>query len=456
MEKRNYELGNASISRLLIKFSTPAIIGMVTNALYNLVDTIVVGQGVGTLAIAALTIAFPIMMLNMAVGMTIGVGTASIVSRNLGAGNHEKAYKAAGNAFVVSFLLGTVMSVLGLIFIDPLLKLFGATETILPYAKQYMSIIFIGTPFFTFAVTANNIARAEGSPFIAMIGMMVGAILNIILDPIFVFDWGLGMGIRGVALATIISQFASFAFLAIYFVRGKSALHLKLHHLYPDLKLLRETFAVGFASFARQAAGSLVSVILNNLLGFYGGDLYIAIFGVINRILMFMLMPLFGIVQGLQPIVSFNYGAKKLTRVKKSLQLSFIVITAFMTGSWLILMLFPGFVMGIFSRDNVLIETGIPIMRILIAVLPVIGIQIVGATYFQAVGKALPAAILSMSRQILFLIPLVLVLPLFLGLTGIWITFPIADLLATTLTSIWFLKEVKTLTEDGEGEIVGR
>ncbi len=445
MDNNNHELGNQNITKLLIKFSTPAIIGMVTNALYNLVDTIVLGRGVGTLAIAGLAIGFPIQMISLAIGQTVGIGAASIISRSLGAGNYEKAYKTAGNSFLTSIALGIIMLVLGLIFIKPLLLLFGATDTILPYADEYMRIIFLGSPFFIFAVSSNNIARSEGSPMIAMTSMMIGAILNIILDPIFVFIYG--WGIAGAAYATIISQFVSFVFLAAYFLSKKNILRIKVKHLYPDIKILFETFAVGSASFARQATGSILAIILNNSLKVYGGDLYIAIFGVINRVMMFMFMPVFGIVQGLQPIIGFNFGARKMQRVKRAMFEATIVITIMMTLGFLIMQIFPSFVLSVFSKDTLLIQKGAPIMRIVLAMIPIIGIQIVGATYYQAVGKSLEAMFFSMARQVIFFIPLILTIPIFLRLTGVWLSFPIADLLSTILTVVWLMKEFKMLTE---------
>ncbi len=445
MENDNHELGSQGITKLLIKFSTPAIIGMVTNALYNLVDTIVVGRGVGTSAIAGLAISFPIQMLALALGQTVGIGAASIVSRSLGAGDREKAYKAAGNSFLTAIVLGVILMAVGLIFLEPILLLFGATKTILPFAKDYMKIIFLGSPLFIFAVSSNNIARAEGRPLIAMVSMMSGAIINIILDPIFVFifKWG----IEGAAYATLISQFVSFAFLSVYFLSKKNILHIRLEHLYPNIKILLETFAIGSASFARQAAGSILAIILNNSLKIYGGDLYIAIFGVINRVMMFMFMPVFGIVQGLQPIIGFNFGAKKMQRVKRAMFEATVVITVMMTVGFLIIQIFPNFVFGVFSEDVELIKKGVPIIRIILAMVPIIGIQIVGATYYQAVGKAIPAMIFSMARQIIFFIPLILILPLFLKLTGVWISFPISDMLSTILTLVWIMKELKTLTE---------
>ncbi len=448
MDERNYALGNESITKLLIKFSTPAIAGMVTNSLYNIIDTILIGQWVGTLAIAGIAIGFPIMMLAMAIGTMVGVGSSSLVSRSMGANDFEKASKVAGNSFVVSFCLGLVLGLLGLLFIDPLLKLFGATDTILPYAKEYMQIIFLGMPFFAFSVSSNSVARAEGSPIIAMVGMMSGTILNIILD--FVFILVFHMGIEGVAYGTIISQFVNFLILFIFYISGKSKLHIKIHHLYLDIKMLKEVFAIGLSSLAMQATMSLIALVINNSLRIYGGDLYIAIYGIINRIMNFLYTPIYGIIQGVQPIIGFNYGAKKIKRVKQAFTQATLVITVMFTLSWIALEFFPNVVMSIFSSDAELIKSGTPVLRIMILMLPLLGIQTVGSTYFQAVGKALPAMILAMSRQLLFFIPLVLILPLFLGLSGVWAAYPIADFLAIGITSIWVIKEFKHLPEQEE------
>lgn len=442
-EQRKYELGHEKVSKLLAKYSTPAIIAMLVNSLYNLVDTIFIGQGAGTMAIAGLTIAFPIQMLIMAVAQTVGIGSASIVSRNLGAGNQRKAEQVAGSAFSTVSILSVFMTVFGLLFLTPLLRIFGATETILPYSIEYMSVILVGSFFFSFAITANSLARSEGNAKVAMVSMILGTGLNIILDPIFIFAFN--MGIRGAAVATVLAQSISFLYLIRYFMSGKSMLKIHLNDFKPDLSLVGEIFSIGSASFARTVAGSAFTIILNHSIIHYGTDLHIAIFGVANRMLMFMLMPLFGIIQGLQPIVGFNYGAKNVNRVKEGLRLATIIATGFSTFSFIVLMIFTTPLVRLFNNDPKLISEGVPLIRILILFLPIIGFQIVGASLFQAIGKAVPALVLSMSRQILFLIPLLLVLPLFFGLVGIFYAFPIADLLSAVVTGFWLLREVRIM-----------
>jgi len=437
---RNRMLGIEKIGRLLIKLSVPATVSMLVNALYNIVDTIFIGRGVGYLAIGGLTIAFPIQMLIMAASLMIGVGAASVVSRSLGAKNQERAEQAAGNSFFAVAVLGGLISLLGSALIHPLLRIFGATPELLPYAKEYLQVILIGSLYFPFVVSSNNLIRAEGKAKVAMFSMLIGAISNIILDYIFIFP--LQMGIFGAAFATILSQFASAVFVFTYFRSGRSALQVRLRHLNPEWGILREITAVGLASFARNAAGSLVIVIVNNLLGVYGGNLAISVYGIMQRMIRFLFMPLFGIVQGMQPIVGYNYGAKKVDRVKRAVKLSLISATLFaMTTSGLV-QLFPEQVIRLFSKEPELIKEGVYALRFVILMAPVVGVQIVGAALFQAIGKAVPSIILTLSREVLLLIPLVLIMPRFFGLTGIWVSFPLADFFAMLITTVLLVREM--------------
>lgn len=440
---RKDELKHEKISKLLIKYSTPAIIGMMFNSLYNLVDTIFVGRSGGSLAIAGLAIAFPIQMLIMAIAQTVGIGAASMISRNLGAGNQRKAEKVAGTSFGIITMASIVVTILGLIFLTPLLRLFGATENILPYASEYLSVIIMGTFFFTFGVSSTNLIRAEGNAKVAMFTVIIGIGSNIILDPIFIF--GFNLGIQGAAIATVISQIISFIYLIRYFLRDQSMLKIQRQDLIIDFSLLPEMLSIGVSSFTRTVAGSLFSIILNNSLAYYGTDLHIAIVGVSNRILMFLLMPLFGIIQGLQPIVGFNYGAKNPQRVKEALKLAIISSTAIAVFGFLVILLFTEPLLRLFNNEPQLISQGIPILRTIVIFLPIVGFQVVGASIFQAIGKAKPALFLSMSRQILFLIPAILILPLFFKLPGIWYAFPVSDLLSAIITLIWVFREVKLL-----------
>jgi len=446
MKQLTARLGEEKINKLLVNLSLPATIGMMVNALYNLVDTIFVGRGVGAIAIGGLTIAFPIQMVIMAFAQMIGIGAASAISRSLGAKDIEKADYIAGNSFLCVIVLSSTIAAIGLIFTEPMLRLFGSTETILPYAKDYITIILWGSIFFSFAMSSNNLIRAEGNAKVAMTTMLIGAILNMILDPIFIFI--LKLGIKGAALATIISQFISFLYILKYLYSGKSSLKIKLHHLKPRMHIITEIFTVGFASFARMITGSIVAIIVNNSLRVFGGDIALIIVGILHRVTMFLFMPLFGVVQGMQPIVGFNYGAKKLDRVKEAIKLSLLTTTVIATFGWLIAELFPFAIIGVFTRDAEVIGKGSTIIRIVLSVIPVIGIQIVGATLFQSLGKAVPSLILSLLRQVLLFIPLVIILPRVfgLGLLGIWIAYPAADILSVILTTLFLRSELKKMS----------
>lgn len=445
MTDRNHMLENEKMIKVLMNLSLPATVAMIVNALYNIVDTIFIGRGIGYLAIGGLAVAFPIQMVIMAIAQMVGIGAASIVSRCLGAKDFERADHVAGNSFLSVGVFGVMICVLGLIFINPLLRIFGATDILLPYAKEYLQVILIGSIYFPFAVSTNSLVRAEGNANVAMFSMLIGTILNIILDYIFIFP--LDMGVRGAALATILSQSASVIYLLFYMYGGKSNLKVKLHHLKPDWEIIQETLAIGFPSFARQVSGSVVAIIMNNSLAFYGGEMAISIYGIINRVIMFLFMPLFGVVQGMQPIAGFNYGAKRFDRVKEVVKLSIIVTTVLATIGTLFGELFPSFIIGLFNDDPELIRNGAYALRLIIFMVPIVGFQIVGATFFQSVGKAMPSLLLTLSRQVLFLTPLVLILPRIfgLGLLGIWLAAPIADFFSTIITFILLKNEMKAM-----------
>lgn len=445
MKQISTRLGEQKISKLLLNLSLPATVGMLVNALYNLVDTIFVGRGVGAIAIGGLTVAFPIQMIIMAFAMMIGIGAASAISRSLGEKNIERADYVAGNSFLCVIILSAIIFALGLIFTEPMLRIFGSTETILPYAKDYIKIILWGNIFFSFAMSSNNLIRAEGNAKVAMASMLIGAIFNIILDPIFIFIFKLG--IKGAALATIISQFISFLYILTYLYSGKSSLKIKLHHLKPKINIIKEIFAVGSAAFSRQVSGSIVAIVVNNSLRVFGGDIALIIVGMLQRITMFMFMPLFGVIQGMQPIVGFNYGAKKYDRLKEAVKLSLITATALATFSWLIVELFPAAIISIFTTDTEIITKGSLVIRIAVSMIPFIGIQIVAAGLFQSLGKAVPSLVLSLLRQVLLFIPLVIILPRVWGLRimGIWIAYPAADILSVILTVLYLRSELKKM-----------
>jgi len=437
---RQYELGHEKIGRLLWKYSAPAIVGMLSNSLYNLVDTIFVGWGAGTQALGALAICFPVQLFILAIAQLVGIGAASIYSRNLGAGNQERADRAAGTSFVMVLILSLTLTVFGLMFLKPILRLFGATPGVLPYAVQYMFIIFLGSFFFAYIVSTSNLVRAEGNAKVAMIAMFVGAGMNIILDPIFIF--GFGMGIRGAAVATVIANICAFTYLTHYLLRGKSLLNVRVKYLKPDISLLPEMFAIGSSSFLRVVAGSILAIAVNNSLAYYGTDLHLAIWGVINRMFLFVLMPVFGLTHGVMPIIGFNYGAKDFKRTRQALMLGIYYATGICAFGYLFMYFFANVVIRLFGNDPNMIAEGPLVLRILIMGMPFIGLQVISTGLFQSIGKAGIALVLSTSRQVLFLIPLVLILPLFMKLIGIWLAFPLADFLAALVTWLFTMREL--------------
>ena len=438
------QLGEEKVLKLLLRFSIPAIIGMLVNALYNVVDRIFIGNGVGSLGIAGITIGFPIMLVIMACAMLVGIGSTSLISIKLGEQKKDEAELIMGNGMILLILISLLITIPGLLFLNPLLKLFGASDLVLPYANDYLRIILLGTVFQSIGFGMNNFIRAEGNPRIAMFTMLIGAILNTILDPIFifVFQWG----IKGAALATILSQAVSAVWVLYYFLGGRS--HLKIHvkNLRLNLSIVRRIAAIGSPPFAMQLAASVLSIIMNRSLNFYGGDVAISGMGVINSIAMMILMPIFGINQGVQPIIGYNYGAKKFDRVKTALKLGIIGATAVVVVGFIITRLFPQQIIAVFNKeDRELINFGTEAIRIFLIFLPIIGFQIVGANYFQAVGKPKQAMILSLSRQVLLLIPALLILPRFYGLKGVLMAGPLADFGSSILTGIWLYVEIKSL-----------
>ena len=445
MNSKRELLLNGNITSLLFKFSAPAAIGMVTGALYNIVDTIFVGRGVGYLAITALSIVLPIQLIIIGIGIVVGVGSASIISRALGRNRKDIAQNVFGNAVVLNFLISVFCMVFIYIFMDKCLVFFGASAQVLPYARDYTSIVLSGIIFFSFSVSSNNYIRAEGNPRAAMYVMAIGAMMNIILDPIFIFV--LGMGMKGAAVATVISQVISSIYVVLYILFGRSIFRLNISVFKIKFSAMKEILFIGFPSFIRSAMASIIILIFNKLLLFYGSDMYIAIMGVGLRMLSLIQMPLIGITQGFSTIVSFNYGAKLYTRVKEVLRTAVIWTIIIAGAGFLVMMIFSRFVISLFSSDANLINEGIDILRIVIIFLPVVGVQMLGGGFFQAIGKATPALILTVSRQVLFLIPAALLLPLIFGLNGVWYAVPVSDFLSVAVTVFWVSKEIKIFNE---------
>lgn len=445
---RTTELGQESIGKLLLKFSVPAIIGMIVNALYNIVDRIFIGQipgGIGELALSGVTVTFPISTVIMAFGMLVGIGSAALISIRLGQQKKDEADKILGNALMLVIIILVTLAVVTFPFLDKILVAFGASENILPYAKEYIGIIIAGGVIQNIGFGLNAAIRSEGNPKIAMYTMLLGAITNTVLDPIFIFVFN--MGVAGAAIATVIAQLASTIWVVYHFTRGKSILKLKKKNFKLDKEIVKGIFAIGMSPFFMQLAASLVGVISNKALLTHGGDFAIGAMGVISSVAMMCLMPVFGINQGSQPIIGYNYGAKNYKRVKKAWMLAVIAAVAVTTTGFLVVELAAPSIIKIFNSNADLVAIGTHGIRIYLSMLPVIGFQVISTNYFQAIGKAKISMFLSLIRQVIVLIPLLLILPPIFGLNGIWISGPTSDAIASIITVFFVMRELKILKQ---------
>ncbi len=443
IDKRQQMLASESVGKVLWTLSYPAAIGSAVMALYNVVDTIFIGQIIGPLGIAGLTIVFPLQILGMGMGMMIGMGASSIISRALGAGNPGKSEKTLGNAIFYSIAIGLVLTITGLSASTFWLKLVGASDTVLPYAKSYFDVIMIGMVFRIAGMGLSNLIRAEGNARYAMLCMVVSFALNIVLDAVFVL-W-LNMGIRGAAIATVIAEFITTFLVIRYYVSGHATLKIHLKNLIPDWKITREILAIGFGPFVMTTGGSFVAIIMNKLLDLHGGDIAIASFGMIHRTMTFFFIPIMSVGQGLQPLLGFSYGAGRNDRALASIKLALMISTGFAILAFLIVFFFAEPLMHIFTQDTELIASSANAAKILFFVAYLIGFQMVGQTVFQSMGKAVATFLVSTSRQVLFLLPLMFILPNFWGINGIWYSFPISDSLSFVMVVALLFFTVKDL-----------
>lgn len=439
-------LGEEKISKLLIKFSVPAIVGMLVNALYNIVDRIYIGNAVdlGKNGLAGITIGFPLMLIMLAIGVLFGVGGATLFSIRLGQKREEEAEHVLGNSFILMVIAGIIYMILGQIFLEPLLKLFGASEVVLPYSIEYMRIIFFGSTFQILSMGLNHFIRADGSPKIAMMTMFIGAGINIVLDPVFIF--GFNMGMAGAALATIIAQGVSAAWVVLHFLGKHSKAKFRVKNLILDSKIVNKIVSLGMPGFLLQLASSLLNTLLNRNLFIYGGDIAVSGMGIINSIQTLMLMPIIGLNQGVQPIISFNFGAKKFERVKEAVKLGISTATVIVVIGFLMTRLIPTVLVSMFNREADLLAFGTMAISSWFLMMPVVGFQIIAANFFQAIGRSKSAMFLTLTRQIIFLIPAVIIFPQIWGVEGLLYAAPFADLLAAILTGYFFIKVLKDLT----------
>ncbi|UTW61862.1 MATE family efflux transporter [bacterium SCSIO 12741] len=438
MKDTSGELGQLDIGRLLLKQAVPASVGFLVMSIYSIVDTIYVGHWVGSLGIAAITVVMPLTFLISSIGMAVGVGGASIISRALGSGNREKAYHTFGNQIGFTLSLSLVVVFISSWYDAPILQLFGGHGEILPYAQDYFEILVPGIPFLAWAMMANNVIRAEGKARWAMYTLIIPAIINIILDPIFII-W-LDMGLKGAAWATLISYLFSAGYTCLFFFSKWTEMKFYWKSLIPDLSILKELFSIGSITLARQGSVSLLTVVLNHSLFSYGGEMGIAIYGVINRISLFALFPVIGVVQGFLPIAGYNYGAKNWDRVKEAISVAYRYGTGVCFLIFLLILAFAPWITAAFTQDEELLNSAPFAMRMVFLAVPLVAVQLIGSAYFQAIGKAVPALLLTLTKQGFFLIPLVSIFPLIWGIDGIWYSFPVADVLSASVTW-WYVRQ---------------
>jgi len=443
MEEQKKQILNEDLRKLLFKFSLPAVTGMIIAALYNFVDTIFVGNGVGPDAIAGLTIVLPIFIVIIAIALLTGIGASSIISRSLGKGDTDKALITAGNSFIINIVLSIIVIPIFYFFMDDILKFLGASPVILPYASEYLSVMLFGFILFSLSINGNNLIRAEGKPRASMYVMLVGAVLNIILDPIFIFV--LDMGVRGAAIATVISQVFSIIFIISFFRSKGSIYHFKKEVFYPDLKIMKEIIAIGFPSFLLEMIASIMFAVFIKIVRIYGGDSYITITGIAIRIIDLIFMPIIGISHGFSPIVGFNYGAGSHRRVKNVLREGLVWTAAVAFVGFIFMVAFPQLLLRMFTSDPELIRNGITPLRIIAVCAPLWSIPIIGGAFFQAIGKAKPAIIINLIRELLVFIPAVIVLPLFFDLQGVWISWPFTDIFAALITGVFLIREIRII-----------
>ena len=437
MRKGSTELlGTLPIPKLLIQQAIPASIGILVMSLNILIDTIFVGQWIGSNAIAAINVVLPVSFFIAALGMSIGIGGASIISRSLGEKNLEKAEQTFGNQISLTLALTTFVVIFGLIYVDQIIPIFGGKGSLFDLAKTYYVIVMYGVPVLAFCMMSNNSIRAEGNPKNAMYAMLLPSVSNLILDYVFIkgFDWGM----MGAAWATTLSYGVCASYIIYFFLSGKSSLKPDIQAFIPKIGLVQEIASLGSVTLVRQAMVSITVLLVNNILFTLGGETSITVYAIISRMLMFATFPIFGITQGFLPIAGFNYGAQNWQRVRKSINISITYSSVMASLIFVAIFLFSDAIPSIFSKDTSVSDQTSVALRYVFMALPVIGIQLIGAAYFQAIGKAFPALLLTLSRQGLFFIPLLFLLPPYFGVLGVWMAFPLADLCSTIVT-LYFL-----------------
>ena len=450
------ELGTEKIGRLLKQYALPAIIAQTASSLYNMVDSIFIGQGVGPLAISGLAVTFPLMNLSTAFGTLVGAGAATMLSILLGQKNYKAANKVLGSVVTLNIIIGLIFMAIALIFIDPILYFFGASENTLPFAKEYMQIILYGNIITHLYFGLNAAMRSSGSPKKAMGLTLFTVIFNTILDPIFIFV--LDLGIAGAAWATVIAQTAAMIVVLKHFSDRSRPFHFEKGMFRLDLRVAKDSLTIGMGPFLMNTAACLVTLFINQQLRDYSGDLGIGSYGICNRFIFMFIMICMGLNQGMQPIAGYNYGAKQYSRVKEVFWMTAKFGTIVTTICFAIGMFIPRLAAGIFTHDEALLAMSAEGLRILTIGFPIVGFQMIGTNFFQCLGMVKKSIILSLSRQLLFLLPLLYTLPLWMGANGVWMSFPISDVLSALLTAIFLrrlFRKFNTLKDGEESVILG-
>ena len=450
------ELGTEKIGKLLKQYALPAIIAQTASSLYNMVDSIFIGQGVGPLAISGLAITFPLMNLSTAFGTLVGAGAATMLSVLLGQQHYKGANKVLGNVVTLNIIIGLLFMGLTLMFIDPILYFFGASENTLPYAKEYITIILIGNVITHLYFGLNAAMRSSGNPKKAMMLTIFTVAFNTILDPIFIFVFDLG--IAGAAWATVAAQVVATVVVLKHFSDRSRAFHFEKGLFKLDMRVAKDSLAIGLGPFLMNAAACLVTLFINQQMRDYSGDLGIGAYGICNRLIFMFIMICMGLNQGMQPIAGYNYGAKQYSRVKEVFWMTAKFGTVVTLICFAVGMFVPRIAAGIFTHDEALLDMSAEGLRILTIGFPVVGFQMIGTNFFQSLGMVKKSIILSLSRQILFLLPMLYALPLWYGANGVWMSFPISDILSALLTAIMLrrlFRKFNKLQDGEEGTILG-
>ena len=448
------DLGTKPIGHLLWKYALPAIVAMLASSLYNMVDSIFIGQGVGPIAISGLAITFPFMNLTGAFGAAIGVGSSTYLSVKLGQKDYLTAENILGNTVMLNIYMGVVLSVVCLLLLDPILRFFGASDATLPYARQYMVIILAGNVVTHTYLGLNAVLRAASKPRQAMNATIFTVVVNTILDPIFIYPWGLGLGISGAAYATILAQVLALCYQLRLLSDKRELIHFRRGTYRLHSQIVKNIISIGISPFAMNVCSCIIVIFINNQLVHYGGDLSVGAYGISNKILFIFVMFVIGLNQGMQPIAGYNYGAQKFDRLMHVVKLTMLSATAVMTVGWCLAIFMPRLCVRLFTTDATLINLSANALRIMCCMFPIVGYQMVVTNFFQCIGKVKVSIFLSLSRQLIFLLPMLWLLPHLFQLNGVWFSMPASDLLASLVTA-WIMARYmrKFMRQQQEKEI---